>query len=156
LGDGPMPPGTEGRVQLVLERPIAAAVGDRFVLRDTSAQRTIGGGDLLDLRPPARRRRTPERRALLDAQAIADPQSALALLSACPPHLVVLVAFSRARALAQSEIATVSTNLQVVALTAGGTTLALSRDTATDIKRRIAAALAVFHRERPDAVGIDV
>ena len=36
LGDAPIAPGTEGCVQLVLERPIAAAVGDRFVLRDTS------------------------------------------------------------------------------------------------------------------------
>ena len=50
-------------MQLVLEQPIAAAAGDRFVLRDTSAQRTIGGGRFLDLRAPARKRRTPERLA---------------------------------------------------------------------------------------------
>ena len=51
-GDEPIPPGGEGLVQLVLEQPIAAAVGDRFVLRDTTAQRTIGGGTFLDLRAP--------------------------------------------------------------------------------------------------------
>lgn len=50
-----IPPGGQGRVQLVLERPIAAAVGDRFILRDASAQRTIGGGQFLDLRPPRAR-----------------------------------------------------------------------------------------------------
>ena len=66
-------PGRDGYAQLVLERPIAAAAGDRFVLRDTSAQRTIGGGMLLDLRPPARKRRTPERLAQLDALALARP-----------------------------------------------------------------------------------
>ena len=156
LGDGPIPPGTDGRVQLVLEQPIAAAVGDRFVLRDTSAQRTIGGGEFLDLRAPARRRRTPERRALLDAHAIADPQSALAALLACPPHAVDLVAFARDRALDQSEMAATAANLGVVALTADGATLALSQAAASDLKRRIAAALAAFHRERPDAAGIDV
>ena len=52
LSDGPIIPGEEARVQLVLDRPIAAAAGDRFVLRDTSAQRTIGGGRFLDLRGP--------------------------------------------------------------------------------------------------------
>ena len=57
-------------VQLVLEKPIAAAVGDRFVVRDTTAQRTIGGGRFLDLRAPARKRRTAERLAQLDALAI--------------------------------------------------------------------------------------
>ena len=46
LGDEPIAPGGEALVQLVLERPIAAAAGDRFVLRDTTAQRTIGGGKL--------------------------------------------------------------------------------------------------------------
>src|SRR5262249_52211054 len=59
LEDEPLVPGGERRVQLVLENPIAAAAGDRFVLRDTSAQRTIGGGRFLDLRAPARKRRTP-------------------------------------------------------------------------------------------------
>ena len=54
-------PAREAPVQLVLDRPIAAAAGDRYVLRDTSAQRTIGGGRFLDLRAPARKRRTPER-----------------------------------------------------------------------------------------------
>ena len=44
LGDRPIAPGESARVQIVLDRPIAAAVGDRFVLRDTSGQRTIGGG----------------------------------------------------------------------------------------------------------------
>ena len=44
-------------VQLVLERTIAASVGDRFVVRDTSSSRTVGGGVLIYLRAPERRRR---------------------------------------------------------------------------------------------------
>ncbi len=73
LGDDPVAPGSEALVQLVLEQPIAAAAGDGFVLRDTTAQRTIGGGTLLDLRAPSRKRRTPERLAQL--QALAMPRS---------------------------------------------------------------------------------
>ncbi len=156
LDDAPVAPGSHGRVQLVLERPIAAAVGDRFVLRDTSSQRTIGGGLFLDLRAPARRRRTPERRALLDAHAIADPQSALAALLASPPHPVDLATFGRDRALAPSEMAAISSNIGLVAFAADDTTLALSQAAVSDLRRAIAAALAAFHRERPDAPGIDV
>ena len=59
FADQPLEPASEALVQLALDRPIAAAVGDRYILRCASAQRTIGGGRFLDLRAPARKRRTP-------------------------------------------------------------------------------------------------
>ncbi len=73
---GEVAPGQSGYAQLVLDRPIAAAVGDRFVLRDTSSRRTIGGGTIIDLRPPSRHRRSPERLAQLDALSEPDPDRA--------------------------------------------------------------------------------
>jgi selenocysteine-specific elongation factor len=42
-------------VQLILDRPIAALHGDRFILRDQSATRTIGGGIVIDPFAPANR-----------------------------------------------------------------------------------------------------
>ena len=99
LGDGPIAPGAEAEVQLVLDRPIAAAAQDRFVVRDVSAQRTLGGGRFLDLRPPARKRRTPERRAQRAALAIADPTAAFAALLAAPPFAADLAVFARDRGL---------------------------------------------------------
>jgi selenocysteine-specific elongation factor len=53
-------------------------------------------------------------------------------------------------------MAATAANLGVVALTADGATLALSQAAASDLKRRIAAALAAFHRDRSDAPGIDL
>src|SRR5699024_7127108 len=47
---------SEDLVQLVLDRPLALTWGERFILRDVSARHTLGGGVLLDLRPPARKR----------------------------------------------------------------------------------------------------
>ena len=44
-------PGAEGWVQLYLDRPIAAAVHDRFVLRVPSPAITIAGGSVIDLAP---------------------------------------------------------------------------------------------------------
>ena len=124
LGDDRSRPAREARVQLVLERPIAAAANDRFVLRDTTAQRTIAGGRFLDLRAPARKRRTPERLAQLDAHAIDDADAALAALLDRAPWYVDLAAFARDRALAPSAIdAAVERG---IAIRIAGTTLGVS------------------------------
>ena len=90
LGDEQIRPGAGTDVQLVLDRPIAAAIPDRYVIRDTSAQRTIGGGRLIDLRPPARRRRTPERQTQREALALLDPSAAFDALLATAPFAVDL------------------------------------------------------------------
>jgi selenocysteine-specific elongation factor len=156
LGDAPVAPGGEGRVQLVLEAPIAAAIGDRFVLRDTSARRTIGGGTFLDLRAPARRRRTPERLALLDAHAIADPQRAMAALLTCPPHHLDLEVFGRDRALAEPDLQAIIASLGLVVLGGAGTRCVLLPAAVAEFKAKMMAAIAAFHGARPDAAGSNV
>jgi selenocysteine-specific elongation factor len=57
---GPIAPGERGRVRLVLESPLVARGGDRFVLRSFSPVTTIGGGVVLDPYPPTVTR-LPER-----------------------------------------------------------------------------------------------
>ena len=44
-----LPPGQEGFAQILLEEPIVAASGDRFVLRFYSPAHTIAGGKVLDV-----------------------------------------------------------------------------------------------------------
>ncbi|MBS0396256.1 MAG: selenocysteine-specific translation elongation factor, partial [Proteobacteria bacterium] len=67
--EGPtLAPGRPGFVQLVLDRPVAAAPGDRFIIRNAQGARTLGGGVLLDPGAPSRRRRTEARRRLLQAR----------------------------------------------------------------------------------------
>jgi selenocysteine-specific elongation factor len=51
LDGNEVPPGGEGWVQLYLERPIAAAAGDRFVLRVASPAQTVAGGRFVDVAP---------------------------------------------------------------------------------------------------------
>src|SRR5262249_9931355 len=60
-------PGESGRVQLVFAQPFCAVPGDRFIIRDAQGRHTIGGGRVIDPTAPERRRRSPERRAFLDA-----------------------------------------------------------------------------------------
>ena len=154
LGDTAIPPGGEGLIQLVLERPIAAAVGDRFVLRDTTGQRTIGGGSFLDLRAPARKRRGPERLAQLEAHAIADPRAALAALLDRSPFYVDLSAFARDRALSTADVATVVGDAIKVQTT--NATLLLSPATWQRFQRDLSATLDKFHIDHPDLQGMGV
>ena len=68
-------------VSLTLDRPLAVCRGDRFVIRDASAQRTLGGGSVLDVMPlgsaPRRGRRAPARLQLLAALRDRSPVEAL-------------------------------------------------------------------------------
>jgi selenocysteine-specific elongation factor len=75
--------GAEGVAMLLLEAPLVAAFGDRFVLRSYSPVTTIGGGRVVALDPPrlrgaARRARGEELRALADAPAAERLARALA------------------------------------------------------------------------------
>ncbi len=154
LGDGSIAPGEQAPVQLVLERPIAAAAGDRFVLRDTSARRTIGGGRFLDLRAPTRKRRTPERMAQLGACAIDDPERALAALFACAPGYLDLTAFARDRALGADEVERLAEKLGLIRLPLQRTFVALSPARWMQLKRGLLDRLAAFHADNPDLPGM--
>ena len=143
---GPVAPGRAGLVQLVLDRPLAALAGDRFILRDTSASRTLGGGRFLDLRPPARKRGTPERLALLDAGREADPARALAGLTAVAP--VDLPAFLRDRGL----FADPALPARAGAACLGA--LALRPATLDALSGALSETLAAFHAENPDLPGL--
>jgi selenocysteine-specific elongation factor len=48
LDDAALAPGQTARVQLVLEQPVFVLPGDRFILRNAQASRTIGGGAVID------------------------------------------------------------------------------------------------------------
>jgi selenocysteine-specific elongation factor len=72
-------PGETRLVSIRTERPLALCRGDRFVLRDAQARRTIGGGVVLDIAPPNRGRRAAQRLRVLEANRDRSPQDALAL-----------------------------------------------------------------------------
>ena len=149
-------PGTQAMVQLVLERPIAAAVGDSFVVRDTSSQRTIGGGRFLDLRAPARKRRRPERLAQLQAQANIDPQHALSALLGQSPGFAELSTFARDRALSDSDVERLLTGTRVVRLAHADGVLAIAPETWSQYLSELHIALENFHSENPDLPGLGI
>jgi selenocysteine-specific elongation factor len=147
-------PGASGRVQLVLEKPLAAAVGDRFIVRDTTGSRTIGGGRFVDLRPPQRRRRTHERLAMLEALEREDAREALRAALDRWPHHVDVAAFARDRALDERETGALLAAVPHVRLPLADTPVAVSQDTWRRLGAASRAALKAAHRARPELPGL--
>ncbi|MDR0808683.1 MAG: selenocysteine-specific translation elongation factor, partial [Gemmobacter sp.] len=143
---GPVAPGETGFVQLVLDRPLAILAGDRFILRDTSASRTLGGGRFLDLRPPARKRGTPERLALLVAARDTDPVRALAGQAAVVP--MDLPSFLRDRGLAPDPMLSTRAGLMQMG------DLVLPPTGLLALRCGLAETLAAFHADNPDLPGL--
>lgn len=77
-------PGRTGMAHLELEKPVLALVGDAFILRRTSPMITLGGGVVLDIFPPRRRRsRDLDRRLeFLQAMDSDDPKTMVGRLAA--------------------------------------------------------------------------
>lgn len=145
---GSIAPGASGLAQLVLERPIAATTGERFILRDTSARRSIGGGVFVDLRAPSRKRGTPERLALLEAARTTDPAVALARMVQVAP--VDMPGFLRDRALDPDLAGALGAQAGVVSLGP----LALSGGHLAALHAGLQEALTAFHTENPDLAGL--
>lgn len=149
LGDETAPGGT-APVQLVLDEPLAAAALDRFVLRDTSASRTIGGGRFLDLRAPERRRRSPERLAQLAAHGHPDPAEALRGLLSLPPYHIDPDGFARDRALGAETAGRLAEELGLVRIGA----LTMLPEHWQALAQASAARLDAWHAEHPDLPGM--
>jgi selenocysteine-specific elongation factor len=153
LRDEPIAPGETELVQIVLDQPIAAAAGDRFILRDTSASRAIGGGVLIDLRAPERKRRAPERRAELLALD-AGPATALSGALDGPRGFVDLDAFFRDHAAASNAAGQTVERDDLIVLAAGRQSIAMRRQTWQRLSDAAIATLDAFHAERPDLQGM--
>jgi selenocysteine-specific elongation factor len=154
LGDEPFQPGQTADVQLVLDRPVAAVISDRYVIRDVSAQRTMGGGQFIDLRPPSRKRRAPERQAQRAAQAVADPQVAFQALLATPPFAWDFAVFARDRALPAAIAQRLAATLGFVVLQAEQSRIAIAPARWQMFTSAAVEQLAAYHAENPDLQGI--
>lgn len=141
-------PGEEGLVQVVLDRPLPLRHGDRIVLRDTSASRTLAGGRILDPRAPERHRRRPARLAALHALAAPDRGAALRGQLAVPPWLVPRATLLADWGLTAEGLAAL---LPDAVATEGHVVLP---DALASLERDARATLAAFHAKTPDAPGM--
>ncbi len=142
-------PGAAGLVQLVLDRPLGALFGDGFILRDQSARRTLAGGRVIDVFPPARGRARPERLAALAAQVLDDPAAALGALLAQAAEGVDLTRFAMNRNLTPAAAVALAERLPVQRAGDWG----FSPAHWDALRAKALEALTAWHRRAPDSAG---
>jgi selenocysteine-specific elongation factor len=153
LGRDTQAPGAAGLAQLVLDEPVGACVRDRFVIRDQSAQTTLGGGHVVDLHPPRRGRARPERLAMLEALDTADPGRALAAALALADTGVPLGEFVASRNLTGAEADATIAATGAMVDGEGHDRRALSPEAWNARCDEVLAALDAFHARHPDRMG---
>jgi selenocysteine-specific elongation factor len=146
-------PGGHTRAQLVAQRPVGAWRGDRIVLRDAGATRTLAGGTVLDPFAPARHRASPPRLAVLDAYARPDQDARLAALALACPDGVDGAAFLRAGGLLAGGDGGASGRLVRVGAPAAPWLLDPGHWRA--LIEAVPEGLAAFHAREPVAPGVD-
>ena len=154
LQDGGIPPGQTGFVQLVLEKPLAALAGDRVVLRDTTASRTLGGGMLLDLRAPDRHRRAPGRLAELATRDAPFDGALLTALASQPPWLIDLDLLLRDHGLSSDAAAAVLSTSNLKQFASETTLWGTTQPVWSSLRQTILAAVDRFHAANPDLHGM--
>ena len=145
-------PGSSGLVQLVLDRPIGALYGDGVILRDQSAQRTIGGGRIVDIFPPVRGRAKPDRLAYLAAMDNDDTPSAFSSLLHSAPRGLNLTTFAQNRNLTAEEATRLFTGASVKPVATISGVLGFSAENWSRLKATVIETLASLHRRAPNAI----
>jgi selenocysteine-specific elongation factor len=153
-GGGALAPGASVLARLVLDQPVAALHGDRFIVRDQSAARTLGGGTVVDPFAPQARRASPARLAALAALDQAEPEAALARLLAIPGQAVDCAAYETTFNLRAERAESLYRSLDACVL-GRERRVAVARKRAAALREGVLARLAEFHRAQPRAPGID-
>ena len=156
LDNTPIEPGQAALAQIVLDVPLGALHGDRFVIRDQSALRTVGGGAIVDPFPPQRGARTPSRLRLLAAMDHDDTATALSAQLEASAIGVDLAQFARARNLTDTETAQLVAATGVEVVTSGASRIVLASSNWTQIKAEVIANLLAYQEAHQDSPGATI
>jgi selenocysteine-specific elongation factor len=155
-------PGETALAQLRLGEPAAALPGQRFILRGfrvlEGRGKTVGGGRVLAVAAPKRRRGRPEALEQLRTLAAGDVEARIAtVLALAGPAGLELAALVGRTALSPKLV-----QGALERLGAKGGAVLFDRErrsyvagtVAAELSRRVAAAVSAFHREHPLAAGV--
>ena len=162
LDRGELAPGATAFVQLRLGAPVAALPGQRFILRGFAVLegrgKTVGGGRVLAVAAPKRRRGRPEGLRQLEVLARGDPDARIAaVLELAGPAGLDLAALVGRTALSPRGVTGALDRLG-----AKGAVLLFDRErrayvagaVASELQARLLAGLDAFHAGKPLAAGI--
>ncbi|MEI8400496.1 MAG: selenocysteine-specific translation elongation factor [Alcaligenaceae bacterium] len=153
---GSIAPGATGYAQLVLSNPIACLSGDRLIIRDQTAQRTLGGGIVLDPFAPPRVRNKILRQAELAAFSHENPRLALSALLVCHAKTGAdLDHFSRSFNVTENVFAQMLASEEALVI-AKAPSYALLKTSIEQLGQAISTHLQHYHRAQPQAPGLSL
>ena len=147
LDSAPLAAGGQATVDVACREPLHVKIGDRLVLRDHGLERTLGGGHVIDLTAPLRRR-TRVRRERLAAIDVHDAAATLVALAQQGP--VHTSAFARHWNLTPHDVESAGKQAGLHALSDHLLSADLAERTAADVR----AALAKHHSAHADSAGL--
>jgi selenocysteine-specific elongation factor len=147
-------PGETALAALHLDRPVAAWAMQTFILRDQSAQRTLGGGRVLDPLPLARQNNVV-RLARLDALSAPDAGAAFAGMLAASVRGFDLDTFERSWNLMSAESETLVVAYQARVFADGNTKIAVHVGHWKALLDETVEALRAHHRSHPERLGLN-
>ncbi|MCS7100489.1 MAG: SelB C-terminal domain-containing protein, partial [Burkholderiaceae bacterium] len=142
-------PGEPCLATIAADRPLALCRGDRFVLRDAQARRTLGGGVVLDIAPPRRGKRRPERLTVLAALRDAAPAEALATW--LQTEALPLARIAHGWNLTDGELQALLHDVR--GRVAAGTAFAAAHW--RQLRERLLQAVAAAHEREPEMPGVE-
>jgi selenocysteine-specific elongation factor len=163
LGREELAPGEEGWLQLVLEKPIVCARGDRFILRQPSPGVTLGGGGVADAAPKRLHRRMDAavlQRLERQLQGTPGEMLEMELVGRGPVTVRALTEESRlGRATAGEALTELAAHGGLVCLGGGagvheGSTIVMARVAWAGLAARFQGILRSYHEANPLRVGM--
>jgi selenocysteine-specific elongation factor len=142
-------------VEILLERETLALCGDRFILRDAGAQRTVAGGRVLDIFPPTRHKRTPQRLALLDKMRADDPAVTLAFMANQAEAGINLDQFSVSWNLSEADAEKLWHQVELRVIRDGDSAIGISQKAWDTLQTKLLDVLAQEHERVPDMIGVE-
>ena len=159
LVDEAILPGDRVQVQLRLEQPILTFRGDRIILRDFSAQHTVGGGEVINPFAPKHKRFTQETiTTLAQWEESDDTQVVNAVLENSPTMCVVESFLYYYLPYSQAEVKyildTLESKRKIVRWDKSGRTPLVSDSARTaEATDKLLTALSRFHKKEPLLAG---
>ena len=155
LVDEAILPGDTVQVQLRLEQPILTFRGDRIILRDFSAQHTVGGGEVINPFAPKHKRFTPETITVLAQWEEADNAQVVNTVlenskTLCVPESFLHYYLPHSQQRVNAILNNLETDGKIVRWDKSGRTPLVSDASRTvKTKERILNILANFHAAQP-------
>ena len=148
-------PGHQGDVQIVVETPIPVLWNDKFIVRDQSATRIIGGGHIIDPNAPARNRTKAWRQRDRGAHRLTNASDAMMQLAHNHPEGYSVTSFLQGRNYHDQHQSDIIKQLPkgLVLIDKGNQKFIIPRSRWQQVGDELLNVLLLLHRNTPTLLG---